>query len=279
MRYHIALTVMLTTLLGPGVVAHAGPKDFAIYATRLGGDSAAAAPYIAKFNAYVEEALKWPKGSLKGVFFDNKREVTGYIKSTRPGLGVLEPQLYFELRAAEKLVPLAQLESKDIVSPKLHVVVKDPALTSLDGLKGKKLWTLLAESPVYLSKVVLAGKVDATTHFSLKRIGTAGKGVRAVLLGSADATVLDDDQLSEAKKMQGGAKLRSIYVSPALPPLPLVAFGTSLPAKDVKALVGVLLKMCSSQKGGPICKDMRITRFAPVNAALFKDAQKRYEAK
>jgi len=277
MRHHM-LAVALGVLL-VSAAAEAGPKDFAIYATRLGGDSAAAAPYIAKFNAHVEEALKWPKGSLKGVFFNDRREAAAYIKSTRPGLGVLEPPLYFELRAAEKLTVLAQLESKDLVSPKLHVVVKDPALSTLDKLKGKKLWTMLAESPAYLSKVVLAGKVDAVRHFSLKRVGVAGKGVRAVLRGEADATILDDEQLAAAKKMEGGDKLRSVYDSPALPALPLVAFGTSLPAKDQKALVAVLLKMCASPKGAPICKDMRITKFAPVDAKLFSEAQKRYEAK
>lgn len=275
--YHFASTVALGMLVS--TVTHAGAKDFAIYATRLGGDSASAAPYIAKFNAYIEEALKWPKGSLKGVFFNDKRDVAAYIKSTRPGLGVLEPPLYFELRGAEKLTVLAQLESKDLVSTKLHLVVKDPALTSLDKLKGKKLWTLLVESPAYLSKIVLGGKVDATKHFVLKRIGVAGKGVRAVLRGEADATILDDDQLAAAKKMEGGDKLRSIYDSPALPALPLVAFGTSLPAKDQKALVAVLLKMCSSAKGAPVCKDMRITKFAAPDAKLFAEAQKRYEAK
>jgi hypothetical protein len=272
-----SLCVALAATLLAGA-AQAAPKDFAIYVTRLGGDSQSAKPYIARFTGYIEEALTWPKGSFKGSFQVERPEILDYIKSTRPGLAVLEPPLYFELRVKEKLTPIAQLESKDLVSSRMHLVVKDAALTSLAALRGKRLWTTLAESPIYLSKVVLEGKVDATKHFKIKRIGQAGKGVRAVLRGDADATLLDDDQLASAKKMEGGDKLRSIFDSPALPALPLVAFGQSLSAKDQKALVLALLKMCSSPKGAPVCKEMRIQRFAAINAALLKETQKRFEA-
>jgi len=35
--------------------------------------------------------------------------------------------------------------------------------------------------------------------------------------------------------------------------------------------------MCASAKGAPICKDMRIVKFAPVAATLFGETQKRYD--
>jgi ABC-type phosphate/phosphonate transport system substrate-binding protein len=276
MKKITCVTLTLATLLAGA--AQAAPKDFAIYVTRLGGDSQSAKPYIAKFTGYLEEALKWPTGSLKGSFHVERPDILAYIKATKPGLAVLEPPLYFELRAKEKLTPIAQLESKDLSSSKMHLVVKDPALKSLDALKGKRLWTTLAESPVYLSKVVLGGRVDAAKHFKMKRIGRADKGVRAVLRGDADVALLDDDQLANAKKMEGGDTLRSIFDSPALPALPLCTFGQSLSAKDQKALVQALLKMCGSPKGAPVCKEMRIQRISAVNLTLLKEAQKRFEA-
>jgi ABC-type phosphate/phosphonate transport system substrate-binding protein len=255
----------------------AAPKDYAIYVTRLGGDTQSAQPFIARFSGYVEESLGWPRGSFKGVFFVDKQEAQAFIKKSRPGLAVLEPPLYFELRKSEKLAPIAQLESKDLVSSKLHLVVKDPRAKTLADLKGKRLWTPLAESPVYLSKVVLGGAVDAKAHFALKRVGQALKGVRALLRGEADATILDDEQLALARKMEGGAALKAIHSSPALPALPLVVFGKSLKPAEQKALVQLLIKMCGTAKGGPICKEMRIDRFSAPKTQLFQETQARFE--
>ena len=44
-----------------------------------------------------------------------------------------------------------------------------------------------------------------------------------------------------------------------------------------KKLVKVLLDMCGTPKGGEVCKEMHISKFAPINAPAFVEAQKRYE--
>lgn len=256
--------------------AHAGPRDFVIHVTRMGGDTEAAAPYVDKFLAYVESEGGWPKGSSKGKFLDSRKETLAYIESAKPGYGFLEPPMYFELRKSHALEPIVQVESKDLWSAHLHVVVKVPA--ALTDLRGKSLWTTLGDSPQYLSKVVLPGKIDARTFFSLKTIGQAMKGVRAVLRGEADATLVDDEQFEAAKKMDGGAALRSVYDSPPLPPLTVVAFGKNSRPEERKALTKVLLDMCGTPKGGEVCKEMHISRFAPLKASVVLDAQKRYEA-
>jgi len=274
MKTSLLITLCLSLLALP---AQAGPKDYVIYVTRLGGDSASARPYISKASAYFEKAMGWPGGSTHGVFLPYKKEVIKFIKDKTPGFAILEAPLYFELRKELKLRPIAQLDSKLLVSSRLHLVVKDPAFKSIADLKGKKLWTTLGRNPVFLSKVVLDGKVDAMSHFKVKKIGHALKGVRGVIRGRAHACLIDDDQLAHAKKMQGGADLKVIYSSPALPPPPLVVFGDVLDAKAVAKLKRVLLKMCSSKQGKTICKEIMITSFKPVDTKLFKAAQKRFE--
>ncbi|MCS6915716.1 MAG: PhnD/SsuA/transferrin family substrate-binding protein [Myxococcales bacterium] len=273
----LALPVLAVALAA--VPAEAGPRDFAIYVTRLGGDPEAAQPYIEKFLAYLEQAIGWPRGSASGKFLTTRKEALAYIDSAAPGLGLLEPSLYLELRRSHGLEPLVQVVSKDLVSERLHLVVKDPSIRTLSDLKGKRLWTTLADAPVYLSRIVLDGRVDAASHFELKAIGQAMKGVRGVLRGEADATLLDEEQLRAAQKLDGGAQLRSVYDSQPLPPMPVVAFGKSLKEEERRRLARALLEMCGTPKGAEVCREMHITRFAPVQGQAFLAAQKRYEQK
>lgn len=274
---------LATALLGllafsvQGAQALAGPRDFVSFVTRLGGDPEAAQPYIAKFLDYLEGPAGWPKGSTKGSFLTTRKEALAYIESSKPGLGMMEPQLYLELRKTHALTPIAQVVSPDLASERLHLVVKDPAIKDLADLKGKRLHTTLADAPQYLSRVVLSGKVDAAQHFQIKGVGQAMKGARALLRGEADATLLDDEQLAAARKLEGGAALRSIHDSPALPPLLVVVFGKALKPEEQKKLSKVLTEMCGTPKGGEVCKEMHITKFAPVSSPALADAQKRYE--
>jgi ABC-type phosphate/phosphonate transport system substrate-binding protein len=271
-------SALLATLLALAPsTAQAGPQDFVVYISRLGGDTETARPYISKFAAHLEKAMGWPKGSCKGAFFADRKEALAAIKKLSPGFALLDPPLYFELRKAESLQPIAQLDGTEIVSSRMNLTVKDPALKSLEALKGKKLWTTLAESTSYLSKVVFDGKLDATKHFALKRVGHALKAIRAVLRGQADAALIDDDQLAAAKKMEGGDKLVVAYSSPSLPPLPVVVFGKVLKAADAKQLTKVVTTLCGSKDGAAVCKEMRLTRIAPVKLELFTRVEKKLE--
>jgi ABC-type phosphate/phosphonate transport system substrate-binding protein len=271
----ISVAVALAMLLATEV-AYSRPRDVAIHVTRLGGNTTLAQPYVDSFLRYVESATGWTPYSMTGSFQISKTGAIAYVAKAKPGIGIIEPPLYFENRHAWQLQPILQTESKKLVSDRLHVVVKDPAIRVLTDLKGKRLWTTLAEHPKYLSRIVLNGQADAAGLFILRRVDSAMKGARSVLRGDCEATILDDEQLTKAKKIQGGRNLRVIYDSPPLPALPVVAFGTVLSAQERAMLTKVLLEMCGSSKGAGICKKMRIGRFAPLDTALFADLQKRY---
>jgi hypothetical protein len=277
MRLRTALvTLAAALLLAPGR-AGAAPRDVAVSVTRLGGDSAAAQPYLDSFLRSLEQAAGWPAGSSTGAFLATRSEALAFVARAKPGIGILDPPLYFELRASARLAPLVQIESAELVSPRLHVVVKDPAFAGLADLRGKRLWSTLADYPRYLSRVVLEGRVDAAAHFELKQVGQALKGVRGVLRGDCEATTLDDEQLARAREITGGGQLRVIHSSPPLPPLAVAAFGEALGAADRRALVAALLALCGSAQGAPVCAQMHIGRFVPVDAARFSEAQQRFE--
>jgi hypothetical protein len=273
-RLFIPVLVAMSMVLAEGV-ALAGPHDVAILVTRIGGDTASAQPYIDRFLRIVEKGMGWQTNSAKGSFLTARKALLEYRGTASPGLGMMDPPAYFELQKEWGLRPLLQVESAELVSTKLHVVVKAPELRSLADLQGKRVWTTIGDYPRYLSKVVLGGQVDAGSAWQLKQIGQALKGVRGVIRGDCDATLLDDDQLAKAKGITGGADLRAIYSSPSLPQIPVVEFGNSLPEKERNTFVKTLLDMCSSPSGAPVCKEMHITRFAPLDKAVFDAAQKR----
>ena len=261
------------------VVALAGPHDFVAHVTRLGGDTSSAQPFIDKFCRHIETKMGWPASSVNGKFFSTKAEALAHIESEKPGIAMVEPAVFFELRNKLKLEPVLQIESKDLSWTKLNVVVKDPAFKALADLKGKSLCAMGADSPVYLSKIVFDGKFDAAKHFQLKPNNQSLKGVRGVLKGECDATLLDDETLAAAAKMEGGADLKSIYTSPKLPATALSVVGKSLTPAEKKKLAEVLTNMCSDAEGKAICTDMRVEKFAPVDAAAFTGFGKKYDTK
>ena len=259
------------------VSAFAAPKDILIYVTRLGGDSATAQPYVDKFLRYIETEAGWPANSLNGTFSSSKKEALEYISSKNPALGIMDPPLYFEMRSTAKMTPILQVESKELVTKRFNVVVKDPAIKTLADLKGKKVWTTLADYPSYLSKVVLNGEVDAEKTFQLKQIGQGLKGVRCVIRGDCDATILDDEQLAAAGAIEGGKSLHAIYTSPALPAIPVVIFGSALSDTERAALVKVFKSMCGTAKGKEVCAEMHMGSLVPLDDAAFKNTTKLYD--
>lgn len=272
------LASCLFGLLG-AAPAQAGPHDFVAYVTRLGGDSDVAQPYIDRFTKTIEAAMGWQSGSAVGKFFSTRKDTVAYIDSQKPVFGLMEPSLYLELRKERGLEPVAQTVSPDLSSPKLHVVVKDPAIKSVADLQGKRLFTALADAPRYLTTMIFAGTEvkDAATFFQLKPTRQAMRGVYAVLRGDAEATLLDDEQLAAARKIEGGQALRSLREARGLPPLPLVVFGKVIDAKERAKLTKVLHELCGTATGGPVCKEMRIVKFAPVDSVLFREVQQRYD--
>jgi len=275
-RMRIPLPVTVLAVLAAATTAVSGPKDIAIHLTRLGGNSVLAQPYVDSFLRYIESAVGWAPNAMAGSFHVSKKNAIAYVARTQPGIGIMEPPLYFEYRQAWQLQIILQAESRDLVADQLHVVVKDPAVKGLADLKGRRLWTTLADYPRYLSKVVLDGRMDAASYFALDSVHNALTGARGVLRGDCDAAILDDDQWAKAKEMEGGKDLRSIYDSPALPPLPVVVFGAALTAEERQALARALIGMSGTTEGAAICRKMHIGRFAEPNTALFGEIQRRY---
>lgn len=259
-----------------GAPALAGSRDFVVEHS-LGGSTEQAAPYLDRFLRYAEIVLGWPAGAAAGEFFPDRQGAIQYIEHQRPGFGMVDPELWLELRKKDRLEVVATILGRNQRLGHLSVVVKDPALKTLADLKGKRLMSNHLGTPRFLSKVVFDGKLDAAGYFRLLPTPSPLKGLRAVDRGEAEATLLDDDQLEHMRSLEFGSALRVVFTSAALPPMAVVAFGRNTKPAERQAFAKMLFAMCSDAKGAEVCKALLITSFAPPDQAVYQEAVRRYE--
>ncbi len=265
------------SIVGVAGLASAGPRDFLVEHSGVGGSAEQAAPYLDQFLRYIESKMSWPKGSASAQFFPEPEAAVSYAKDKHPAYGLLDPELFLELQKKEDLEVLVTVEGKNESLGHYSVVVKDPAYKTLEDLKGKSLISNHLQYPKFLSRVAFAGKVDAATFFKLEPTPSPLKGLKAVDRGEAAATLLDDNQLANMKSLPFGAELRVIYTSPALPPTPFVVFGKNALAKDRAAIVKMLTGMCADPKGAEVCTSLQVSKFSNPNKAQYDEAVKRFE--
>jgi ABC-type phosphate/phosphonate transport system substrate-binding protein len=273
MKRAIALTLLCTA------TSYAGPHDFIAEHAGAGATAQNAQPYIDQLLRQVEKMAGWPANSAKGAWVDDEKGAETAIADLKPGFAILDPEVYLALRKKHGLEPIASVKGATFNKGHYSIVTKNAAIKTLADLKGKKVSSNHFASPRYINKVAFDGKVDIEKDWVLEKAIAPSKPLRAVINGSADAALIDDEQLAKMKDLEGGDQLKVVWTSSALPPTPVVAFEkvVTTPA-DRKKMSEVLQKVCSDTKGKQICDSMFIDTFGPVDKAAFSEAAKKYDA-
>ena len=256
----------------------AGEHDFLAEHAGAGATAANAQPYIDQLLRQVETMAGWPANSAKGAWVDDEKAAEKAIAELKPGYAILDPEVFLALRKKDGLEPIAAVKGATFNKGHYSLVTKNPALKSLADVKGKKVSSNHFASPRYINKVAFDGKIDVEKDFVIEKAVAPSKPLRSVINGSADAALIDDEQLAKMKDIEGGDQLKTIWTSPALPPTPVVAFEKTTTAADRKKMAATLEKVCSDAKGKQICDSMFIDKFAPVDKAAFVEAAKKYDA-
>ena len=261
-------------LVSPHV--HAAASDIIVESASSGGTAETAKPYLDQFAAYAQKALTGWKPITASFFSDAKSAQVG-IAQGHPGFGLIDIDLFLEMRAKEELVVLASVEGAIHNRGHLHVIVKDPAIKTVDDLKGKTIISNQVQSPKFITKAVFSGKYDAEKFFVLQSTPSPLKGLKAVDRGEAAATIVDDAQLASMKTLPFAASLRTLYSSPVIPSSPFVAFGkVARPAERI-AMQKMLSGMCADPKGADVCMSLQITKFDKPDVAAYNAIIKRYD--
>jgi ABC-type phosphate/phosphonate transport system substrate-binding protein len=271
MKRAIAITLLFTA------TSFAAEHDFIAEHAGAGATAQNAQPYIDQLLRQIEALAGWAPNSAKGVWVDDEKGAEKAIAELKPGYAILDPEVFLALHKKFGLEPIASVKGQTFNKGHYSIVTKNPAIKTLADLKGKKVSSNHFSSPRYISRVALEGKVDIEKDWVLEKALSPSKPIKAVINGSADAALIDDEQLAKMKDIEGGEELKAVWTSPALPPTPVVAFGNTKPA-DRKKMGEVLQKVCSDAKGKAICDSMFIDRFVPVEKAVFEGAAKKYDA-
>ncbi len=258
-------------------IARAGSHDFVIEHAGVGGTSQQAAPYIQKFLEHIEGALGWPKGSANGDFFpEPDADFKKFLADKKPGIGLIDPDQFLELQKLEGLSIIGTVFGKNQSLGHLNLVTTDAAIKGPADLKGKIIASTHLQEPKFLTRIVFDGKFDAK-DFTLQKTVSMLKAVKAVSGGKADAALLSDEEVEWLKSPSSPyPTVKVVWTSPALPPMPVVAFNKNSTPAERDAFAKMLLGMCSDPKGAEVCKALDIQKFGPPDKTAYDAAMKKY---
>ena len=238
-----------------------------------------AQPYIDGFGKYLADKLGWSEGTYGTRFEDTRAGAVKAFANWKPAYASVALGVYLESGDRFKLKPLVMAKVNGKNTNLYRVVVKKGAYGTLDDLKGKVLTGNLVEDPVFLSRIVFDGKLEADKHFVLKQTNRALRAIRKVARGKADAALVDDIQFVSLKQLPMFKKLDVIYVSKDIPNLGLVYVDGLADAKEISRFADALVNMCTDDKGKEICETFNVEGFQHIPAGIFDRTKAQYEGK
>ncbi len=235
-----------------------------------------AQPYIDGFGAYLAKKLSWQPDSYQVQFENNRRSGVKALESFKPAFAAMTLGMYLENEKKFNLKPLVMARVGGKNTNKYRVLVKKGQYASLDALKGKMLVGNELEDPVFLSKVVFAGKIDAASHFKLSNTKRPLRAIRKVSRGKADAALVDGSQFESLKSLPMFNELQVVYESEELPNLGLAYVDGRAKPAEVDAFRSALIGMCKDPDGAKICETFKLGGFEAASSAMIEKVRAMY---
>jgi hypothetical protein len=145
---------------------------------------------------------------------------------------------------------------------------------SLADCKGKTLASNHADDARFIDKVV-SGKDFDLSDFQVVETRRPVQTIKAVTRGEAECALVDDAQAATMKKVDGGAGLKQVWKSKALPPMVVVAFPAA-PAGEKKKFKNGLPKVCTGA-GQSACAEVGIRKLSPSSGGEYKAVKAAYK--
>lgn len=215
------------------------------------GSAAQAQPYVDKLVATTAKANGW--AAAAGKYATNREGAEEYIHTADPHFGIMSLGAFLALRGKHKLEVLGKAEVTQAGGREYHIVSKTQA--DLAGCKGKTLASNHSDDVRFADKVIGEGAFTLA-DFTLVATKRPVQTLKKVTSGEAECALIDDAQLAELKKIDGGAAVKSVWKSKQLPPMVVVAF-PSAPATERATFKAALGKVCGGD-GKAACGEVGI---------------------
>lgn len=224
------------------------------------GSAAQAQPYVDRLVAAAAKVSGWTAAA--GKYATTREAAEEYIHTADPHFAFMSLGAFLGLRGKHKLDVIGKAEVSQAGGRQYHIVSKTAA--DLAGCKGKTLASNHTEDVRFAEKVV-AGGAFVLTDFTLVPTKRPVQTLKKVTSGEAECALIDDAQLAELAKIEGGAAVKSVWKSDKLPPMVVVAF-PSAPAAERKAFQGALGKVCNGE-GKAACGEVGIKDLGAAGAS------------
>ncbi len=215
------------------------------------GSAAQAQPYVDKLIGAAGKAAGW--ASTVGKYVTTREAAEEFIHTADPHYGILSLAAFLSLRGKHRLEVLGKAEVSQAGGREYHIVSKNHR--DLAGCKAKTLASNHLVD-VRFAENVIAEHAFSVADFTVVTTTRPLQTLKKVTNGEAECALIDDSQLAELTKLDGGAAVHSVWTSKKLPPMVVVAF-PSAPAAERQTFKSVLGKVCSGE-GQAACNEAGI---------------------
>jgi ABC-type phosphate/phosphonate transport system substrate-binding protein len=249
------LLPLFAVLLSPAAASARGAtREIVICSEELVLSGKSLHANVEGFVRRLERVAGWPKGSLVGKGFSRPAEAYEYLRAGRASFAILPVSQYARGRTALKLDVLGRAVGLDGTEPGYFALARRGPrdYQNLIDRPGLRLATPHVTEPRWLA-AVFDGNVRPTQHFRLIPVADQAAAVDAVLAMKADAALVFHDLF---RRLGGPENLRGdfevVFVSPPIPPPPIVAVGKRASRADRKVVTEALKTLCKGE-GAEAC--------------------------
>lgn len=205
------------------------------------GSAAQAQPYVEKFVAMAAKQNGW--AGAKGQYHTTRNNADAFISAEKPHYGILSLAAFLDYRGKHNVEVIGSAQVARSGGQQYYLISK--SASDLAGCKGQSLASDHADDPKFIEKVVAKGAFKLG-DFTLVKTTRPVQTIKKVIGGDATCALVDDAQLAEVGKIEGGSAVKSVWSSDKLPPMVVVAF-PSAPAAEKKGFQSSLGKLCEGE--------------------------------
>ena len=226
------------------------------------GSSSTAQPYVDKLVAVAAELNGW--SAVKGYYLRNRK----HLKKKKPDYAIMSLGAFLSMHEKVEVLGVADV-TRD--GGRNYYLISEKA-SSLAECKGAQLASNHAKDKRFINKVVAGGDFSLG-DFEVVKTKRPVQTIKHVIRGKAKCALVDDEQRKELSHVKGADKIKVIWTSKKLPPMPVVAFARTS-AGDRTKFKGTLSSICS---GRDICKEVGIQALKPADVSTYESVIKAYK--
>ncbi len=233
------------------------------------GSPGQAQPYVDKLMEAAKAANGWD--AVEGKYVTKKKAAKAYIQEKHPQFGIFSLPSFLGMRKDQGLEVVGVADVDAAGGRKYHLVSK--TAKDLAGCKGQKVASNHFGQKKFLENVVSSGAFTLK-DFEVVKTKRPVQTLKAVVKDEAVCALIDNAQLAELAKVEGGAAVKPVWSSAELPPMAVVAF-SGVGAAERAKFKSTLGSLCSGE-GKSHCDKVGIKAIRPADDSAFSSVIQTY---